>query len=259
VNVVNQTTLNPLGRPTGAVMPFVPQIVMIAIFGIVAAAFMVWATRQAFGKGDHRPLILFGAGITAVLLEGFACFLMQCYHSPVGQYTVYSAFDVDVPLWLAEVYILFFGMTVFLMVERFSRPFSLVTFWGIFALIGIAEAAFEMYGIHVGMFRYYGAQPLPLLGFPFYLAFVNGAQAVIFTAVVALWFRFTQGAIRYLLIPLTPIFLWGVYAALVTPFAAGLRSAVPDFAVAGSLVATAEALALSSLAFWTLKRLQASR
>jgi hypothetical protein len=123
-------------------------------------------------------------------------------------------------------------------------------------MIGIGEGLFEMYGIHQGMFLYYGAQPFPLLGFPLYLGFVNPTLATGFAESSAVWFHFARGGMRYLLIPLTPFLFFGIYASVVTPVAAALHSGNPVLAAASGLCATAASLSLATIAFWTLRKLQ---
>ncbi|MDB5971491.1 MAG: hypothetical protein JWQ90_3941 [Hydrocarboniphaga sp.] len=255
---MNALDLNPISRPASAVMPALPQDVMVLLFGALIVAALTWALRLALGRGDDRLLILSGCGAMAALLEGFACYLIQCYHAPVGEYRVYRAFDTDVPLWLAEVYVLFFGAAVHLFLRTFSKKPTAATFWSGFAVIGIGEGLFEMYGIHQGMFLYYGTQPLPILGFPLHLGFVNPALAMTFAAIAGTWFRFARGGARYLLIPLTPLLLCGLYASVITPVAAGLHRASATLALEGAVCTIAAALAMSLLAYWTLQRLQAT-
>lgn len=247
-----------IDKPIAALMPAMPQRVMVLVFGVLILLCLGWAIWLALRRRDQRLLILLGCGVIAAALEGFACYLIQCYHSPVGMYPVYQAFDVYVPLWLAEVYVLFFGAASYVFNSQFARKPSAILFWASFVAVGVCEGAFEVYGIHAGMFLYYGYQPMTIGGFPLHLGFVNPTLALGFACIAQAWFRHVRGPKRYLLIPLTVPALVGLYAAMVMPVAAGLFAVDPDASMRGAVFTILIALSLSLLAYKSLRLLQRS-
>lgn len=228
--------LNPLTRPQDVPMPALPQDIMVAVFGVLIVLALIWALRLWLRQGDDRALILMGCGAAAATLEGFACHLIQCHHSEVGIYQVYEAFGIHVPLWLAEVYVLFFGAATYVFITQFARRPSARLFWWSFVLTGVGEGLFEMYGIGLGMWAYWGVQPTPILGFPLHLGFVNPTLAVVLAAVAAAWFQQVRGAARWALILLTPFLMTGLYAALIVPVATGLHAQDAALAQGGALL-----------------------
>ena len=110
--------LNPAMQPASAVMPALSQDIMVLLFGALLVMAIAWAVRVKIRERDDRAIILLGCEVAACLLEGFACYLTQCYHSPIGEYRVNRAFDTDVPLWLAEVYVLLFGAAAYFLQKK---------------------------------------------------------------------------------------------------------------------------------------------
>ena len=249
-------THTPHSLPADAVMPSLPQDIAVVVLGVVIGAMLLHGFALLRRDGDNRLLVLLGSGAAASLLEGFACHLINCWHSAVGIREVYVAFGIHVPLWLAELYVVFFGGMSYYFLRGFVKSASFATlFWSFFIVVGMLEGGGEMIGIALGMFVYHGAQPLPIFGFPLYLGFINPAQALAFTAVACLWFKHVKGGARYLLIPLTPVLLAGVYAGLTYPTASFLFAANHGLSVAGSIASMILSVLLAALSYRVLMHL----
>jgi hypothetical protein len=148
---------------------------------------------------------------------------------------------------------LFFGAIAYFLLQGFARSPSATFFWGSFLAIGLLEGSFEIGGIRLGMFAYYGHQPVTIGGFPLHLAFVNSTLALGFACLAQAWFRRVRGSTRYLLMPLTVPALVGLYGAMVMPVAAGLHSQDRHAALAGSTLTILIAVSLAFLAFKCLR------
>lgn len=217
------------------IMPERAQATLI----VIASVFIAVAIARAFyllrRENDERLLIMIGCGAAASLLEGFACHLIQCYHSPVGMIEVYEVFNIHVPLWLALVYVLFFGVTPYLFLKSFSRSPKASTLWRTYLIVGLTEGFGEMLAIHLGTHTYHGAQPLSIFGFPIYLGFLNSSLMLITALIAAHWFDAVRGTRRYGLIVLTPPIMAAVYAGLTFPTIAFLHEGDRTLSNIGSL------------------------
>lgn len=221
--------------PVDAVMPALPQTVLIVLFGILIAAALVHALILIRRDGDHRLLVMLGCGAAASLLEGFACHLIQCWHSAVGMVEVYESFDIHVPLWLAELYVLFFGAMPYYFFKYFAKSPTPGFFWGFALIVGVIEGIAEMVCIRLGIHAYWGTQPLAIFGFPLYLGFINPILALATSLIGALWFQAVQGVRRYLLIVLTPPVMAALYGGLTYPTSGFLHDGNAGLMVIGSI------------------------
>lgn len=243
-----------LGVPADMIMPAMTQAVLIVVFGVLLFAAFCHAVLLIRREQDHRLMVMLGCGAAAALLEGFACHLIRCYHAPHGMVEVYEAFQIHVPLWLAELYALFFGAMPYYFLKAFARNPSAGFFWRSFVLVGISEGIGEMVTIHLGTHIYHGVQPLPIFGFPLYLGFLNPGCAMVTALVAAHWFNAVHGSRRYLLIVLTPPILAAVYAGLTFPTIGFIHAGAATAMVIGSLVTIALALLVSAFVLRQLPR-----
>lgn len=227
--------MSPSPLPVEMTMPALTQTVLIAVFGSLVLLALVHALLLIRREGDHRLLVMLGCGAAASLLEGFACHLIRCWHAPLGMIEVYESFQIHVPLWLALLYVLFFGAMPYYFLKNFARRPTPGFFWRSFALIGVSEGIGEMVTIHLGTHVYHGLQPLPVFGFPLYLGFLNPACAMLTALLAAHWFASVQGACRYALIVLTPPLTAASYAGLTFPTIGFIHAAAPTAMLIGSL------------------------
>jgi hypothetical protein len=251
-----ETIIGNAPRWNQAIMPALPQNISVGAGAVVIALLLVYALLRVSKHHDPRLLIMLVGGVFSCLMEGFACYLIHCYHSEVGQYMVYQAFGIHVPLWLAEVYIIFFGGATYFLQELFTHRPSAGLFWGLFAAIGICEGTFEMYTHYLGMFQYWGPQPLPIFGFPLYLGFVNAAEPMCFAFLACLWFREVKSAARYLLPLLTAPILIAIYGMLVVAPAAGIFAGSDSLMVGGTFVTIILAITIAAMSFQGFVRLR---
>lgn len=243
-----------IAKPVAAVMPAMPQLVIMAAIGVCIVLALIYALRL-LTKGDDRMLILMLAGLALTLEEGLACFLIKVDHSPVGMYEAYQAFGVHVPWWMAELYTLFFGLGGYLMLKAFGTRASGKAFWGTWLYLAVSEGAFEVYATHIGMLTYYGPQPMMVGGFPAYMGIVNASQALAFVLVARVWFATFNGAARWLLVPAAPLMAAGVFTLMILPVASGLDSGNLTYAWAGAVATVGIATLVAGLALRGLRRI----
>ncbi len=241
-------------KNVNAVMPAIPQAVIMIVIGCLIALGAVYAFRQFLLQRDDRMLILLVSGLTLTLEEGLACFLIHCQHAPVGMYELYYAFGVDVPIWIAELYVLFFGVGGYVLLKVFSKNPSAKVFWPVWLYLAVSEGVFEVYAVHVGMLCYYGAQPLLVYGFPSYMGIVNASQAMAFVLFARIWFAITKGLMRWTLVLISAPTAMGIFCCMILPAAMGIDAGHHYAALSGALITVALALAVASLALAGMRR-----
>lgn len=246
-------------QPVGHIMPSAPQNAIIAACLILIAIALIYAIILAARQRDNKLLVILFASAAGISLEAFACYLIKCYYPEVNNIEAYTAFGIHVPLYLALMYLIVFGLFAFFFEARFSQSPSPALFWGGFAFVSISEGLFEIYATHVGLLSYWGAQGVMIGGFPAHLGFVNPSLALGFTAYMALGLRLLNGGARWLLVPLAVPFMVGFYAAMVMPAAAGLYTQDVGLAMFGQAVTVVLALALSTISLRVLAYCSAPR
>jgi hypothetical protein len=250
VSVINATQI--ATATIEPIMPSAPQDATIFLLAAIIVAVLVHAITLKL-KGDPRLLILLGCGATGTLLEGFACHLINCYHSPVGMYEIYKAFGIHVPLWMAELYVLFFGALPYYFFERLRKVPTSRYYWWFFFIVAASEGMGEMLDIHLGMFTYRGTQPLPILGFPIYLGFINATQTIVFAWIAVLWFENVRGPLSYLLILLAPALLTATFSGLTFPTVGFIYGGHLETMVIGSIGSIILSLSLAALSYRGLR------
>ncbi|HEY1966388.1 MAG TPA: hypothetical protein VGH89_00465 [Pseudonocardia sp.] len=166
------------------VMPAAAQTVVTVIVAVVAVVALLAAAVLA--RRRHTPmylLVLVGGAISSIN-EPVADLLGGIMHPRHGGWTVFATFDRPMPAWVVIAYGLFFGLVPLVVLElmRGGDPRSRLR-----RSIGVIFAAnllIELPVLASGMYVYYGAQPLFVLGlFPLHWLVIN-ATGVAAIAVV---------------------------------------------------------------------------
>lgn len=171
-------------RPVGMVMPAFEQAVFTyANIGVLLIVSFV-AFRYARASRSAVPVALLAGGGLAVLFEPIVDVLGLCHFPEVGSWPLLRSFGVTVPLYTLPTFAWYVGgqaLICLMALDRGLGRYGLVKLWVCFAVV---NALLEIPGIKLGVFTYYGPQPLQVMGFPLWWSFCNALGPILSAAAV---------------------------------------------------------------------------
>lgn len=211
--------------PVHAVMPQLAQTIAIPAFALIAAGFLFWALIKLVRDKDPTAIYLWIGGFISAVWEPILELLGHAYHPVQGQIVGYTLFGRSIPLHALFFCPTYFGGVVGLLYYRIARGVDwtwTIKTWG--GLAVIAPVA-EIIPLDVGMWMYYGSQPLKIFGFPIWWCFVNPAAVMVMASLLFMARGMFQGAMKPLLILAVPISMgagwttvsWPMWVALNMP------------------------------------------
>ena len=133
-----------------------------------------------------------------------------------GQWSAYRDFGVSLPVWLVLAYVWFFGgraMVIWHLLEqgRAAHRGWIRKHW---LTVLVTDIVLENIGLYLGLFLYYGHQPLQVGRFPLWWGAINSTTPIVIATVVVLVRRQLPGWRALLLVPLAPMIDAGVNASV---------------------------------------------
>ncbi|HTK67381.1 MAG TPA: hypothetical protein VL595_33715 [Pseudonocardia sp.] len=217
---------------------FVPLTALLAV-----------ALRLALKRYDLIPLLCMGGSAAAMFVEPNIDVLAGCWlGDPAhGQTTMFTTFGHPFPLW-GVAYIWYYGgqaFVVYLSLGRSSRGSQRATLWKLFGIALICDAIIELPGLLLGVYTYYGPQPLVVLGLPLHWEPINAAIPIAAGTVVYVLRHRLSGLKVLLTLPIVAVVHAGVMMSTLVPVTTTMAWGTRPPA---SWVITIAALASASLA-----------
>jgi hypothetical protein len=171
--------------PVDMVMPQTAQL--FATIGLWVPATALFVAAAVYWRRSGSPVYLLGmfGGLIAAFNEPIADVLLNCYHAEIGQWTVFSAFGRDIPLWAVGFYPIYFGGLTLLVYTMMRRGITRRTYWITVGAVIFGSVALEWPVLPLHMYLYYGDQPFRVLGFPVVTGVLNSLGAVLGATVMA--------------------------------------------------------------------------
>ena len=171
--------------PTGMVMPQTAQL--LATIGLWLPATALFVAAAVYWRRGGSPVYLLGmfGGLIAAFNEPIADVLLNCYHAEIGQWTVFSSFGRDIPLWAVGFYPIYFGGLTLLMYTLLLRGVTRRTYWILAGAVVLGNVVLEWPVLPLHMYLYYGDQPYRILGFPILVGVLNTLGATLGAVVMA--------------------------------------------------------------------------
>ena len=199
--------------PHAAVVPEPITAAVTVLSAALVVVGLVWSLRILRRERDPYPLLLGVGGAIASVLEPFFDVTGAIWHPIVGQWTAFTLFERRIPMFipLGWCWNVGFGCAVFYRL-MFSGRIHTANYW---RWVGVAvglNVLFEAPGTALGVYLYYGDQPLPLTSgkYPLPIAVANGVASIT-VAVAALRLRsVVRGGPRLWLLGwlITPLGFW---------------------------------------------------
>ncbi|AIO36926.1 putative membrane protein [Burkholderia cenocepacia] len=200
------------------------QNVAGAVLALLALAYIVYVCRK--DRVIYPLFVYVGAGIAA-LHEPIVDFLGVSTFPEIHQTILYATFGRQMPPYLALCYLYYYPVAIVWLIRRMNRGMTATQWWISYAGLSLFTAAFDMWPIHVGLWRYYGPlQPWGILGFPAWWWF--GQSSAIFTsaAIIHMLRRAVLSERRsVLLLAITPMLIFTALEGPALPITLALHTA----------------------------------
>lgn len=177
--------------------------------------FCYLAYRYSRAYSSPLPWLMLLGGLLMAAVEPIVDRNGLCWFPIDGQWSTITDYGVSLPVWLVIAYVWFFGgraMYIWHALEQgrgADRTFLLKN-W---LLIVLIDVVLENVGLYLGVFLYYGQQPLQVGRFPLWWAAINSATPIVVGALVFVLRRELRGRRAWLVVPLAPAVAAGVNAA----------------------------------------------
>jgi hypothetical protein len=149
------------------------------IAGAVWLGVLAWAWQLSRRYRSLVPLVLLAGGAITYGYEPLVDNLGKCWLPEEHQWTLFSAFGRDMPLYGVFVYSAFFGGFALMSWSHLKRGGAPSGLWRTFAIAMFINAfLFESPAIWADFYTYYGNQPFNPWGFPLWWPFVNCAGPI---------------------------------------------------------------------------------
>ena len=218
------------------------QYGILVVMGVLALITLLYAHKVAKKESNSYPYFLCLGAALATFYEPLGDLFAHVAYHEVGQINFTTAFGFSTPLWVVPAYIVFFGLTVLLLLGEIAKGVTIGR-WMLFFFTSLPGAwLFEVPLLKMGSIDYYGAtQPFKILDYPVWMAFANSTTMFVVATAVALLLRTQTLLMRpYLLAILMPMLVLGANGGAALPLGSALNS--------GASVATVNAMALLSMA-----------
>lgn len=222
------------------------QYGILGIMAVLALGTLIYAITQAGRTGKGNAIWICAGAALASFYEPLGDLFAHVAYHEINQINFTAAFGFLTPLWIVPTYVVFFGLSILVLLPILERGVSL-RFWMTLFMLSLPGAfLFEVPLLKMGAIQYYGAnQPFQILGYPLWMAFANSCTVFVVTTAVYLISK-TSLIHRhpFLLAPLMPMLVMGANGGSALPLASAINSS--------SSVTVVNLMALLSIGLATL-------
>jgi hypothetical protein len=159
--------------PTHLPIPKTAEIIFTIFSFLPIPLTLAAAARDLIRR--HDPLLLYCliGGTLSVLFEPIVDILGLCFLKSNGAIGTFTIIDRTIPLYLIPVYTWYVGGLAYVFYRLFERGITTKMVFGLWAVGCVANIFDETPGLLMGVYTYYGHQPLDIWGLPLWWIFVN--------------------------------------------------------------------------------------
>jgi hypothetical protein len=219
------------------------------LYGSWALTVVFFAITLRMGTREKTPfyfLLALSVLVGAFVEPIYDTAMMLYFYSTDGMITHFTAFGIPQPLWTHSGYVVLYAAPAIFMTRAAWRGTLTRTRLYQFAGVELAmSCAFEMIGINLGAYEYWGPHTFRILNYPLVIGVLETAQVMVFAVLAAqLRTRITHPTGLLGLLVLFPCTFLGVNFGVGAPTIIAIHLASPSMAltVAGTLVSIALAV-----------------
>ncbi|BDB44131.1 MULTISPECIES: hypothetical protein [Mycobacterium] len=200
------------------VMPSPAGEILLAVFGGGAAVFVAYCALLSYRKRSPLPLLFALAGGFSIMLEPIADTLGNVQHVPVNQINAFVTDGQPIPWAIVLGYVWYFGLGPILLWRYAEHRSMTPRRWYVVSVVAfLAVTLIEQIPIALGLWKYYGHQPLVAGVMPIDMAIANMVSVVLPMVVVYAIWPILTGWRQSLVLALVPICVVGGHTAAAAP------------------------------------------
>lgn len=192
--------------PVEMVMPALAnQIFTIANLAILAL-FAIVLGRESVRSKSPLPILFLLGGMLGVFTEPFFDVMVCAWYPQVNSgLSVVHAFNVEVPIWLIAPWGFYIGGQAYYVYRALVRRMRPTTLWLLFPIFWFTNVAFEIPGLQLGVYTYYGPQSFKVFGFPLWMGLSNAVMPITIAVVIYALRPILVGRRVWLALPIVPL------------------------------------------------------
>ena len=191
--------------PSDGMMDNTYQIIFNSVLWMVVVVFVVMAWRYYRKEGSVLPLLFLIGGGLCMFLEPFLDVVGLVWFYREGQWVLFEFFGRPMPTFLLPTYIFYVGGQAFYTYCRLEKGETTKGIWKLYGIYFIVNLFLEEPPLHMGLYTYYGAQPLRPILLPLWWPLINAAMPIVIAAVVHRLKPVLTGWKTLLVIPIIPM------------------------------------------------------
>ena len=191
--------------PVGHELNVAGQVGMTIGTSIVAIGFYVFAVRLARRERSIWPIAVMLSSALRMLLEPIYDANFHVWFYDVGRiWGLYSSYGMTQPIWVPITYLWVYGGLALLICRHLIAGGSRRDMGRLTLVLFSVFTAFELIGINLGTYEYYGPHPFRVMGFPVWLSVMNTTVSVVAGVAVFRLLPVLRGAETWALLVVVP-------------------------------------------------------
>jgi len=196
-------------------------------FTVICVAFwalsFIWVTRLAL-RGDKLGLVFLLGGLCMGLLEAYLDYLGLLWFAADNVAVTFNLFARHIPLFCVLGYSFFFGLQAYVIYRAILLGKGPKFFVYAYGLSWLFDAALQITGAQLGLYRYYGQQPFLFFGAPAWWYTIDASMQLTAGLVLFLLRHRLVGWGQLIVIPALPALYAGLNGGLGWPTFISLNS-----------------------------------
>lgn len=209
--------------PTDLSAPHGASVTFLVLCCVITVVVVVYAAARA-RKGDPLAFVFLAGGLLAGLLEPMLDHVGLLWFAADNVAIAVETFHRHVPLYVVLGYAFFFGGSSYVAYRAMLAGRGRTWFIGFFAFDWLADFALQATGRALGLYEYYGPQPLLLLDVPMWWLTIDASLGMLCGGTLFLIRRHLVGWRVLVIIPMVPGMYAGLNAAAGWPVFSALNS-----------------------------------
>lgn len=209
--------------PADLSAPHVWSLAFTVICVVFWSLAFIWVLRLAL-RGEKLGLVFLVGGLCMGLLEPYLDYLGLLWFATDNVAVTVNVFARHIPLYVVLGYSFFFGLQAYVIFRAILLGKGAKFFVYAYALSWLFDAALQITGAQLGLYRYYGQQPFLFFGAPAWWYTIDASMQLVAGLVLFLLRHRLVGWGQLLVIPVLPALYAGLNGGLGWPTFTSLNS-----------------------------------